>query len=355
MEILKTVFYGNSLQDYLISFGLIVIGIIILNLVKMLLFKLFAKKLSGNTWYEFIQKSIRKFMFPFLYLVIVYYAVSLLDIKENIQKILNTAYLIISTIFLIRLANAAISFLIRRYVAKIGKEDTSNRITPLTAFINFLIWVLGFLFILDNLGFQINTVITGLGIGGIAVALAAQAILGDLFSYFVIYFDKPFEIGDFVIFDDKRGTVEKIGIKTTKIRSITGEVLVVSNSNLTNARVHNYKQMQRRRVAFIIGVVYQTKLEKVKKIPAIIKEIVESNDDVAFDRSHFFNYGPHSLDFETVYFVEGNDYIKYMDIHQNINLKIYEAFEREGIEFAYPTQTLHINKNIKSSQDLLTN
>lgn len=354
MKYLQTVIYGNTIEDYLITLASIILGIILVNFARIILLKIFEKRFTENKWYEFIQKSIKRFLIPFLYLVTIYYSLSLLTIKDNINSILNIIYLIISTIFIIRLVNAAIVFLIKRYISKLNKDDTANRITPLTAFINFLVWVIGFLFILDNLGFQISTVVTGLGIGGIAVALAAQAILGDLFSYFVIYFDKPFEIGDFIIFDDKRGTIEKIGIKTTKVRSLTGEVLVVSNSNLTNARVHNFKQMQRRRVVFIIGVVYQTELEKLKKIPGIIKGIIESQEDTVFDRSHFFNYGAYSLDVETVYFVNGNDYIKYMEIHQAINLKIYEEFAKEGIEFAYPTQTLHINSNVKSSQDLTT-
>ena len=342
MKYLQTVIYGNTIEDYLITLASIILGIILVNFARIILLKIFEKRFTENKWYEFIQKSIKRFLIPFLYLVTIYYSLSLLTIKDNINSILNIIYLIISTIFIIRLVNAAIVFLIKRYISKLNKDDTANRITPLTAFINFLVWVIGFLFILDNLGFQISTVVTGLGIGGIAVALAAQAILGDLFSYFVIYFDKPFEIGDFIIFDDKRGTIEKIGIKTTKVRS------------LTDARVHNFKQMQRRRVVFIIGVVYQTELEKLKKIPGIIKGIIESQEDTVFDRSHFFNYGAYSLDVETVYFVNGNDYIKYMEIHQAINLKIYEEFAKEGIEFAYPTQTLHINSNVKSSQDLTT-
>ncbi len=354
MKWLNLDFYGNTFQDYLISLAIIVAGIILINFIKIISVKVFKKRFTESKWFEFIEKSFKKFLIPFLYLITIYYSISLLNIKESINQILNVLYLIISTIFIVRLINAAFVFLLKRYLSRVNKDDTTNRITPLTAFVNFLVWVIGFLFILDNLGFQISTVITGLGIGGIAVALAAQAILGDLFSYFVIFFDKPFELGDFVIFDDKRGVVEKIGIKTTKIRSLTGEILIVSNSNLTSARVHNYKQMQRRRVAFIIGVVYQTDLEKLKQIPVIIKEIVESNDDVVFDRSHFFNYGPHSLDIETVYFIEGNDYLKYMDIHQNVNLKIFEAFAKNKIEFAYPTQTLHIDSKVKSSQDLLT-
>jgi len=187
-------------------------------------------------------------------------------------------------------------------------------------------------------------VVAGLGIGGVAVALAAQAVLGDLFGYFVIFFDKPFEIGDFIIVGDKMGAVEQIGIKTTRLRAIGGEQLVFSNKDLTDSRVHNFKKMERRRVVFKLGVIYQTPSEKLKAIPQIVKSIIEKQNDATFDRGHFATYGDFSLDFEFVYYVTGADYTKYMDIQQAINMAIFETFEREKIEFAYPSQTLFVNK-----------
>ncbi|MCK4428221.1 MAG: mechanosensitive ion channel family protein, partial [candidate division Zixibacteria bacterium] len=193
-------------------------------------------------------------------------------------------------------------------------------------------------------GFKISTVIAGLGIGGIAVALAAQAILGDLFSYFSILFDRPFEVGDFIILDDYLGTIEHIGIKTTRVRSLGGEQLVFSNADLTNSRLRNYKRMAKRRVVFKLGVTYQTTLEQVKEIPTIIKNIIQNITDTVFDRAHFSSYGDFSLVFETVYYVLSRDYNKYMNIQQEINFAIKEEFEKRGIEFAYPTQTLFLEK-----------
>lgn len=142
--------------------------------------------------------------------------------------------------------------------------------------------------------------------------------------------------------------IERIGVKSTKIRSLSGELLVMSNSNLTNSRVHNFKQMFRRRIVFTIGVTYQTKPEQLEEIPKIIKQIIDEAENATFDRSHFFRYGDFSLDFETVFFVETNDYIKYMDIQQEINLKIYKELEKRGIEFAYPTRTLYMKSESKS-------
>jgi small-conductance mechanosensitive channel len=197
---------------------------------------------------------------------------------------------------------------------------------------------------MDNLGFNISAVIAGLGIGGIAIALAAQAILGDLFSYFVIFFDRPFEVGDFIVVGDKTGTVEYTGIKTTRIRALSGEQLVFSNTDLTNSRIHNFKKMQERRVVFKLGVVYQTPTAQLEEIPKIVRAIIEKHTDVRFDRGHFASYSDFSLNFEFVYFVFGAEYVKYMDTQQSINLEIYKEFEKRKIEFAYPTQTLYLNK-----------
>ena len=183
-----------------------------------------------------------------------------------------------------------------------------------------------------------------LGIGGIAIALAAQAILGDLFSYFVIFFDRPFEVGDFILVGDKVGVVEYTGIKTTRIRALGGEQLVFSNTDLTNSRIHNFKQMERRRVVFKLGVIDQTKAEQLEEVTKIVREVIEQQPDASFDRGHFASYGDFSLNFEFVYYVTGGDYVKYMDTQQAINLEIYRAFEQRGIEFAYPTQTVFVSK-----------
>jgi len=207
--------------------------------------------------------------------------------------------------------------------------------------------VIGIVFLMDNLGFNISAVVAGLGIGGIAIALAAQAILGDLFSYFVIFFDRPFEVGDFINVGDKVGTVEYTGIKTTRVRALSGEQLVFANTDLTNSRIHNFKKMEKRRVVFKLGVVYQTLADTLAEIPNLVKEIIEKQPDTTFDRGHFATYGDFSLNFEFVYFVLSSDYVKFMDTQQRINLEIYKEFENRGIEFAYPTQTLFVNKEEK--------
>ncbi len=204
--------------------------------------------------------------------------------------------------------------------------------------------------VLDNLGVNITTLVAGLGVGGIAIALAVQNILSDVFCSVAILVDKPFQVGDFIIVGDMMGTVEKIGIKTTRVRSLSGEQLVFSNADLVNSRIRNYKRMQERRVVFSFGVIYQTPADKLEHIPAMVKEIIESVDQARFDRTHFKQFGDSSLDFECVYYVLSRDYNLYMDIQQKINLELFTRFEKEGIEFAYPTRTLYISKETSETK-----
>jgi small-conductance mechanosensitive channel len=171
-----------------------------------------------------------------------------------------------------------------------------------------------------------------------------QNILSDLFASLSITLDKPFVLGDFIIVDDLLGTVEHIGLKTTRIRSLSGEQLIFSNNDLLKSRIHNYKRMAERRVPFTIGVTYQTPPEKLRKVPDMFKKLLEQFDDVHFDRAHFKSYGSYSLNFEFVYYVHTPDYNRYMDIQQALNLGLYDGFAAEGIEFAYPTQTLYMDR-----------
>lgn len=206
------------------------------------------------------------------------------------------------------------------------------------------VWAIVFLLILDNLGVNITALVAGLGVGGIAVALAAQNIISDLFASLSIVLDKPFVLGDFLAIDDLYGNVEKVGLKTTRVRSLSGEQLVFSNNDLLNSRIRNYGQMVERRIVFSIGVTYQTSVENLEKIPSLIEDIVTKQELARFDRAHFQTYGNFSLNFEIVYYVESSDYKLYMDIQQAVNLEIYRRFDAAGIEFAYPTQTLFVNR-----------
>lgn len=210
--------------------------------------------------------------------------------------------------------------------------------------LKFVVISLVFIAALNNLGVNVSTFITGLGVGGVAIALATQNILGDLFSSLSIVMDKPFVVGDAISLGEWTGTVEYIGLKTTRLKSLSGEQIVVSNSDLLSSKIRNYKRMEERRVLFQLGLTYGTKRENLKRVPAIVEEIIKKESNVRFDRAHFIRYGASSLDFEIVYFVLTPDYLEYSNVHQRVLFAIHEAFEANQLDFAYPTQTLFVEQ-----------
>ena len=282
---------------------------------------------------------------PLLYVLAIYFGLKYIHMPEKTTNILRIAIMVVTTFFILKILTSFIGYSFSRAISKHGENtQREKQAKGILLIVQVVIWFLGLLFLIDNLGYDITTLIAGLGIGGIAIALAAQTILGDLFSYLVIFFDKPFEIGDFIIVDDKMGTVEYIGIKTTRLRTLGGEQLICSNTFLTNSRVHNYKRMQERRVVFGFGVVYGTPAVQLKNIPQQVKEIIQGSEKTRFDRAHFQKFGDSSLDFEVVYYVLTPDFNIYMDIQQSINLALLELFEKEKIEFAFPTRTLYVTR-----------
>lgn len=347
-KIMGEAFLGNRLMDYAIFAGLLLAGFLIVKIFQQFILRRlrkFAEK-TATTLDDFLIAIIQRTLVPLAYFGVLYLSANTLNLAPFVKRALDIAGMAVLTVFAARLATALVGYGFDIYWTTRGKTEALKRsLNGILRVAKLVVWALAVMFLLDNLGFKISAVIAGLGIGGVAVALAAQAILGDLFSYFAIIFDRPFEIGDFIIIGDYLGSIEYIGIKTTRIRSLGGEQLVFSNTDLTNSRVRNYKRMEKRRVVFKLGVTYQTSLEHVKAIPGIIEKIIKNTDDTVFDRSHFFSYGDFSLLFETVYYVIGPDYNKYMDLQQKINFGIKEEFEKRGIEFAYPTQTLYLNKS----------
>lgn len=337
-------YWDNTVQNYLIALAVFIGGLILIRLIRIVVVRYlqaWAEK-SENKLDDFLVNLLVKNIIPILNLGALFAAMHYLKLTPLGNKILNGAYGIAITWFVVRIILRFIKHAMILYAEKQEDSETKKKqLGSIQAIINVIVWAIALIFLLGNLGYNVTGIVAGLGIGGIAIALAAQAILGDLFSYFVIFFDKPFEVGDFITVDDKKGTIEKVGLKTTRIRSLSGELLVFSNTNLTNARVHNFKQMQRRRVNFKIGVTYETPSEKLEKIPEIVQEIVSKQENATFDRTHFSDFGDFSLNFDIVYFVEISDMLTYMNIQQAINLALFKAFEQEGIDFAYPTQTVY--------------
>lgn len=351
-ELLQQSFYNNTIQNYLIFAAILVLGMLAVRILKSIVIhrlKEWAKK-TATTIDDFLIQNIDKKLIPLLYFAVLFFAAKSLILTPATTRIIDVLAVILITFIGIRFLILLFSYVLEAHWLKKETDESRKRdVKGLMPVIKVVIWIVGLIFLLDNLGFEINTVIAGLGIGGIAVALAAQAVLGDLFSYFSILFDRPFELGDFIIIGDYMGTIEHIGIKTTRVRSLGGEQLVFSNTDLTNSRVRNYKRMEKRRIVFKLGVTYQTPNQKLKEIPGIILDIIKNIENTVFDRAHFSSYGDFSLIFEVVYYVLSSDYNKYMDIQQDINFAINEEFEKRGIEFAYPTQTLFLEKNAENS------
>ncbi len=348
MSILELTYYGNTLLRWLLALIVFIVVTIILRIAKGEGYKrlITMVKKTATDIDDLIIDLIKRTRTLFLIIVSLYAASLLLNIPPSTKGIIISIVIISLLIQSAIWGNTLIDFWINRYKTRYMEKDAAS-VTTISAlgFISrFVLYTIVVLLALDNLGIDITALIAGLGVGGIAVALAVQNILGDLFASLSIVLDKPFVIGDFIIVDDLLGTVEHVGLKTTRIRSLSGEQIVFSNTDLLKSRIRNYKRMFERRVLFSLGVTYQTPYEKLQAIPGMIREIVESQELTRFDRAHFKDYGNFSLNFEVVYYVRSPDYNTYMDIQQAINLAIYQRFDKEGIEFAYPTQTLYINK-----------
>ena len=346
-EILSHSILGNSIAGYLSSLGVFVGGMVIGHVFRRYVLSRLKKWADSTSTSidDLLVKTIEKSLVPAFYFGVLYIALHTLTLAPDFERGLSIAAIVLITVLVVRSVISAVDYALESHLKKsVDPTGGERQLKGIRGLLNFVIWTIALVFLLDNLGVKISAVVTGLGIGGIAVALAAQAVLGDLFSYFVIFFDKPFKIGDFIIVGDKMGVVEHIGIKTTRLRALSGEQLIFSNTDLTNSRVHNYKKMERRRVVFNLGVIYQTPGEKLKAIPRMVRSIIEKQNDATFDRGHFASYGDFSLNFEFVYYVTGADYNTYMDIQQAINLNIFEVFEKQSIEFAYPSQTIFMGK-----------
>ena len=349
MEILAYQLGNNYVKDYLVALLFFVLATTVLKVFKYVIISKL-KSIAAKTKTEFddvLIKIVDDVGWPFYLLSALCLSLQFIQIPNFIETGVYYVTFIVVTYYVIRGLQTLIDYGARKIILKRQKEEKgvdTSVIDLLSKILKACLWVVAVILILSNFGYNVSTLIAGLGIGGIAIVLALQNILTDIFSSFSIYFDKPFQIGDFIIVGDDAGVVKKIGIKTTRIQTLQGEELVISNKELTETRIHNYKKMEKRRIVFSFGVVYETPTEKVKKIPSIIKDIIDKIELADIDRVHFNKFGDFSLNFEVVYYLKSREYSKYMDTQQEINLAIKERFEKEGIEMAYPTQTIFVNK-----------
>lgn len=355
-EFLSRTYFNNTVLDYFIAAGIILVGTIVVRLVKKIVIARLRRwsESTETTADDFVIASTERFGIPALHYFVLYSAITYLTLHPKVGNIVNIATAIVITYLIIRLVSTTILHLLRSYMLKQERgAEKLNQLGGLMIIINIVIWMLGTLFLLSNLHYDVTAIIAGLGIGGIAIALAAQNILGDLFNYFVIFFDRPFEVGDFIVVDDKMGTIEYIGLKTTRIRSLTGEQLIIGNANLTSARIHNFKRMERRRIVFAIDVEYNTPLAALKDIPVLLADLVKREPLTALDRAHFARFAESSYRFEVVYFVNAPEYNTFMDIQQRINFNICEEFEKRNIRFAFPSRTLYVEETAGKSLNIV--
>jgi small-conductance mechanosensitive channel len=347
-EILDLIFWNNTVGDYLIAFGVFVLALIGLKIFKKIVLAK-VKKIVNHTITDFddlIIKTVDSIGWPFYLFFSLYFALRFINIPNILERAVFYLLLIIGVYYIVNGLQEIIDYGFKKIVDKRSDEKRFDptMINLLRKITRIILWGLALIIFLQNLGYNISALVAGLGIGGLAIAFALQNILADIFASFTIYFDKPFEVGDFVIIGKDMGTIKKIGIKSTRIQALQGEELVVSNKELTESRINNYKKMEKRRIVFNFGVVYSTSTEKLRKIPQIVKEIINQIELVELDRVHFNNLGDSSLNFEVVYYLKSKEYNDYMDIQEKINFSLKECFEKEEIEFAYPTQTVFINK-----------
>lgn len=353
LDLLQESYFGNTLHAYLVAFGIFVAALLFFQILKSrIFFKLdaWAKKTKTDADDELIS-ILEKIPGVLYFFAALYFALQFIELLSTIEKTVE----VISIILLIYWATKVASELIEYGLSKAaksqnGKREKNTTYFALTLIAKIILWSTGLLLILSNLGVNISALVASLGIGGIAIALAMQNILGDIFSSFSIYLDKPFEVGDYIVIGEHQGTVKKIGLKTTRIEALQGEEIVISNNELTSTSIQNFKRMKKRRVVFTIGVTYSTPHKVLKKIPKLLKDAMKSVKKTTFDRSNFKSFGASSLDFETVYYLESNDYKEYMNTQEKINLAVVEAFEKENIEIAFPTRTLYVHQTADASE-----
>jgi small-conductance mechanosensitive channel len=344
ISLFGTQFLGNSLYQYAIAFGLflaIFLGLHLLLLVLKNRLRAFARKTKTQAD-DALSRVLDK-IHPTEYAgVALYIALQSLRLNPLLSKVIFIGFLALLTYMVIQAISAMLTSFLQHITADESRQTTAPVLLNLTIIGKALLWLFGIFIVLSNAGIDITSLIAGLGIGGIAVALALQNILSDLFSSFAIHFDKPFQVGDLIIVGDQMGVVEKIGIKTTRIRAVQGEEIVFANKQLTEAQIQNFKKMRERRIVFSIGVAYETPQQHLQELPALLRGIIESQQMVRFDRAHFARFDNSALTFEIVYYVLTDNYKIYMDIQQQINFALLQAFTERNISIAYPTQTVYL-------------
>lgn len=333
-------YFGNPLSKYLFDLFLIVFTVGLVRLIKPVFIKKLKRSLEGKTVVgdlHFINE-LASFIVFLIFLVLAYVVIDQLElpkIERAASKCLLLLFVVQTARFILRWTK---EYLLKVVLPQYAPMENSSLSKTLLQITEAVIWGVVILFLLNNLGFNIWAVLTGLGIGGIAIALATQTILGDLFNYFVIYLDRPFEIGDFIHIADVKGKVVEVGVKTTRLLALTGEEVILPNSMMTSNKLQNLSRLKEKRVALMLGVVYETPVAKLQMIPGLTKVAIEAVEGIRFDRSCWIEFGDSSLNFEVIYYILSDSPAFHAQTQQRVNFKILECFEIHGIDMAYPTQ-----------------
>ncbi len=348
MNVMQMELLQNPLWRWLMALVIAAVVYVLLVIIKSLIVKKLAPKaeLTKSKADDAAIAILEKTHIVFLLILSLFIGSMSLVLPDKAAMLIRSITLIAVALQVALWGNELIRLLIVKGTKPGDLVDTTSASAYgiLAFFARLMLWCGVLLWLLSNLGVNITALVAGLGVGGIAVALAVQSVLGDVLNSVTIVLDKPFEVGDFIVVDKFAGTVEHIGIKTTRVKSLQGEQIVFSNTDLIGSRIQNFKRMKERRIVFSFGVVYQTPADKLEAIPGMVKEVIDNTDQARVDRVHFKSYGDFALIYEVVYYVASREYNLFMDIQQAINLTLYRRFEQEGIEFAYPTQTLFVQR-----------
>jgi len=345
-ELLSYAFWGNSVKEYIVATVIFVLIVIIFRIVKYQFVKKL-RKVANNTKAEIddlLIKIVDKIGWPFYVFFAIFISVKFIQVTDVVNILFTYATHIVVVIIVVRSLQQFVDYGIQKLGNEKQEENETAVINIIGRILRGALWGIALVYVVSLFGYDVTTVVASFGVLGIVLAFGLQEVLSDIFASISIFFDKPFEIGDFIIVGDIIGVVKEVGIKSTRVQSLWGQEVVIPNKELTSARINNYKKMKRRRIQFSFGVVYEISAEKLEKVLEITKEIVANIELAELDRVHFKEYGDFSLNFEVVYYVNTSDYTKYMDIQQEINFLLKKRFEKEAISFAYPTQTIIVNK-----------
>lgn len=344
---MNTVFLGNPVADWLMALVTAVLVVAGLDAAKAILLRrlrsFVAANPGGSRPLGAAVAALSRTRLLVLIIVGLYAGASLLALPERTQLFISRAAIAAVLIQCAIWGDHAL----RAWLAGTRAQQSADpdRITSSTAIaflLRVVLWAVVGLMTLDNLGVNITALVASLGVGGIAVALAVQSILGDLFAKLSIVLDKPFVVGDFIIVDKMLGTVESVGLKTTRVRSLGGEQIVFSNADLLKSRIHNLRRMETRRVVFSLAVAWDTPEPSLRALPGLLEDIVTAQAQVRFDRAHLASLAAPAYTFEVVYFVDSADYRVFMDVQQEIYLRIVAMLDAQGVRLALPAQVVHL-------------